>query len=292
MENNHRTFHGSDGNFHYIAWEGSGTLTHIAHATGLCAGVYSPMAEHLREYLNIVGLDFRGHGRSEVPANARGLKNWEIFYDDLERFFEHLGRPCVAIGHSLGGTASLVVSARRPELISALIIIEPGVMAPSWRPWVYLVQKTGLSEHVPFVTKALKRKWIWPNKESAHADLYKKGPFRYWTDDFLDAYIEEGLKNDGMSSVRLTCNPAWEGRCLAMAPYDIWKYVPQLKIPTLVLYGKLSKTFLPSVVRRFRAYVPQAEIIGFEQTGHFVPMEIPEKSIEMILNFLRENKIV
>ena len=292
MEHNDRTFNGLDGSFHYIDWGGSGPLTHIAHATGLCAGAYSPMAKSLQAHFHVVGLDFRGHGHSVAPAYARGLKNWEIFYDDLERFFEHLGKPFVAIGHSLGGTASLVVSSRRPELVSALILIEPGIMAPLWRPWVYLAQKTGLSGYVPFVTRASGRKGVWKNRDLARADVYKKGQFRYWADDFIDAFIDEGLKNDEMRSVKLACNPAWEGRCLAMAPCNIWKYVPRLKIPTLVLYGKLSKTFLPSVVRRFRADVPQAKIIGFEQTGHFIPMEVPEKTVEVILNFLSENKIV
>ena len=42
------TFHGPDGEFHYIDWGGSGPMAHFAHATGLCAGVYTPLANRLR----------------------------------------------------------------------------------------------------------------------------------------------------------------------------------------------------------------------------------------------------
>jgi hypothetical protein len=36
------TFQGKDGPFHYIDWGGSGLVAHFSHATGLCAGTYTP----------------------------------------------------------------------------------------------------------------------------------------------------------------------------------------------------------------------------------------------------------
>ena len=61
------TFQGSDGVFHYIDWGGNGPIAHFAHATGLCAGVYTPLAERLNSRLKILGLDDRGHGRTTAP---------------------------------------------------------------------------------------------------------------------------------------------------------------------------------------------------------------------------------
>jgi len=292
MTRHDHTINGLDGDFHYIDWGGSGPLTHIAHATGLCAGLYTPWAERLRSHLRVTGIDLRGHGRTEAQADPTQLKNWNVFYDDLEWFLESLDQPVVAIGHALGGTASLVVATRRPDLVSALILIEPGIMPPSWRPWVFLAQKTGLSGYVPFVTRASKRKNTWPDSQSARISLQSKGPFRQWKEEFLEAYLTEGMEETELGGERLLCDPEWEGRCLAMAPYDVWGYVPRLTAPTLVLYGALSTTFLPSVVTRFRTRVPQAVIKGFEETGHFVPMERPDESAEVVLQFLQRNKII
>jgi len=288
-----RTFNGRNNDqFRYIDWGGEGPLLHIAHATGLGAGVYSNLAEQLTAHSRVIGLDLRGHGRSQAVAEPAKLQRWNVFYDDLELFLEHLGGPVVALGHSLGGTASLVVAARRPDLVSALILIEPGIMPPAWRPWVFLAQKTGLSNYVPFVTRASKRKCMWPNKQAAWDDLHGKGPFRKWGDEFLDAYIDECMHETEHGSVTLSCHPAWEGRCLATAPTDIWRFVPRVRMPTLLLYGAQSTTFLPAVVNRFRAQAPHAIIKEFEQTGHFVPMERPDHTAEAVLQFLRETKIL
>ena len=81
------TFQGSDGEFHYIDWGGQGPVSHFAHATGLCAGTYTPLADRLKARLKIFGMDDRGHGRTAAPANPKTLKNWNIFVSDLKRFF-------------------------------------------------------------------------------------------------------------------------------------------------------------------------------------------------------------
>ncbi len=284
-------FQSNRSSFNYIDWGGQGPLTHVAHATGLCAGAYTQMAEKLQKQLHVVGMDFRGHGKSTAPADPRRLKNWNVFYQDLEHFFEKFNRPVVAIGHSSGGTASLQVAARRPDLVSALVLIEPGIMPPSWRPWVFLAQKSGLSKHVPFVTRVMRRKNLWSSLEEARQDLYGKGPFKSWQDDFLSDYLEEGFKTDVEGTVKLACDTHWEGKCLATAPVDIWRYVRQVKIPTLVLYGKQSTTFLPAVVEKLRSNLPGVIIKGFENTGHYVPMERNNDTVNIILEFLKDVNI-
>lgn len=123
-------------------------------------------------------------------------------------------------------------------------------------------------------------------------NLRGKGPFRKWRDEFLQACIIDGMVKTGNGSVRLACDPAWEGRCLAMAPCNVCKFMPRIKAPSLGLYGSQSTTFLPSVVRKLRAQVPHVVIKRFEETGHFVPMEQPNKSVEVILHFLNEMGII
>ena len=103
-----RTFTGPDGDFHYIDWGGSGPPAHISHATGFCAGVYTPLAERLGPYLHVLGMDDRGHGGTRAPADPKMLKNWDIFVEDLERFVDHLNEPIIAVGHSRGAVSSLL----------------------------------------------------------------------------------------------------------------------------------------------------------------------------------------
>ncbi len=72
-------------------------------------------------------------------------------------------------------------------------------------------------------------------------------------------------------------------------PVDIWRCVSKVKVPTLVLYGQQSTTFLPSVMKKLRSSLPGASINGFANTGHSVPMERNNETVGAIFDFLKQN---
>ena len=84
----YHTFKGPNGDFNYIDWGGSGPPAHFAHATGFCAGAYTPIAENLGRRLRVLGMDDRGHGRTTAAANPQNLKNWNVFANII--FFKNL----------------------------------------------------------------------------------------------------------------------------------------------------------------------------------------------------------
>lgn len=286
MTGEDRTFQGSDGPFHYLDWGGHGPLAVLTHASGLAAGAYAPFAGRLRPHLRVMGLDARGHGQTRAPADPRRLRDWEVFFDDLARFVAHLGEPVVFIGHSMGGMVSLAVAVRHPELVRSLVLIEPGILPPSWAWWVLLAQRTGLWRFAPIVAQAARRPVTWPSREAMREALRTTGPFGRWSDEFVAAYVESGTTPLPDATVRLCCAPAWDARCLATPPVDAWRYVHGLHLPTLLLYGELSRTFLPQVAQRFRSEVPHAVCHRFAGTGHYVPMEQPDEAVRVIASFL------
>jgi pimeloyl-ACP methyl ester carboxylesterase len=286
MQRDDYTFEGKDGPFHYIDWGGSGPVAHFAHATGLCAGTYTPLAERLRPHLKILGMDDRGHGGTRAPAEPQALKNWGLFVDDLERFIESLGKPVMAMGHSRGATVSLLLAIKRPDLIRALVLIDPTILPFSWMWGWYLAKLTGLTRFVPIVATASKRKSVWPDRASILEAYQSKAVFQNWQNGFLEAYIQDGTTKTADGAIRLSCNPSWESRCFAVCPHDIWRTIPLLQKPTLVLYGADSDTFLAAAAKRFKTNVPGAVLRCFEETGHFVPMERPAETVEAILDFI------
>jgi pimeloyl-ACP methyl ester carboxylesterase len=292
MAGSDRIYRGSDGNFHFIDWGGAGQLAHFCHATGLCAGTYTPLAARLTPYLKILGMDDRGHGGTKAPANPRELKNWDIFVDDLARFVEKLGEPVIAMGHSRGATVSLLLAIKRPDLIRRLILIDPTILPFSWMWWWYLAKLTGLARFVPIIATAAKRRSEWPGEKSMLQAYQAKPVFQNWTDGFLDAYIRTGTEETGRGTIRLCCDPAWESKCFAVCPHDIWRHISRLQKPVLVLYGAKSDTFLTSAAKRFKAKVPQAVFRCFKDTSHFVPMERPDETAESILDFLKNENVL
>lgn len=292
MSRHDHIFKGTDGNFHFIDWGGAGPLAHFSHATGLCAGAYTPLAERLRRHMRVIGMDDRGHGGTGAPADLGRLKNWDGFADDLESFFDYLAEPVIAMGHSRGATVSLLLAVKRPELVRALILIDPTILPLSWMWWWYLLKRTGLARFVPIVATASRRKRDWPDRESMLEAYRRKAVFQTWQDGFLEAYIQDGTEKTGNGTIRLCCHPAWESKSFAACPHDIWRYIPRLKKPVLVVYGATSDTFLASAAKRFKAKVPGAALRCFEETGHFVPMERPDETSTTMVDFLRHNKIL
>lgn len=288
----YNTFKGSDGDFSYIDWGGSGPLAHFAHATGFCAGTYTPIAEKLCHKLRVLGMDDRGHGRTTAEADPRNLKSWDVFAQDQEQFFKHLKEPVIAIGHSRGAVASLLLAVKRPDIIRALILIDPTILPFSWMWWWYLAKKTGFAKRVPIAARAARRNPFWPDTETILNTYSAKHPFRSWGRGFLEGYIADGTTLSDNGGIRLCCTPEWESRCFSVCSHDIWRYIPQIQQPTLVLYGSESDTFLAPAVKRFQTKVPHAIIGRFDRTSHFVPMERPDDTVEAIFTFLQEKGLL
>ena len=292
MTEQYCSFKGSDGIFSFIDWGGNGPTAHFSHATGLCAGVYSPLAQILRSQLKVFGMDDRGHGKTSAPADPKKLNSWNIFRDDLENFCDHLNESVIAIGHSRGATASLLLAIKRPELVRALVLIDPTILPYSWMWWWYLAKKTGLARRFPIVATAARRRYIWPDRRTMLESYRGKSVFRSWQEGFLEAYVESGTEDTQDGKIKLCCAPAWESHCFAVCPHDVWRYIPRLQQPTLVLYGATSDTFLMSAARRFKSKVPLASMVSLGGTGHFVPMERPAETAEIIVRFLKEQGII
>lgn len=87
-----------------------------------------PQLLHLRDRHRVVAVDLRGHGSSDAPD---GEYSGEVLGEDLRVVCQELGldRP-VVVGHSLGGSVSLALAERRPDLLGALVLMDSGIRRP------------------------------------------------------------------------------------------------------------------------------------------------------------------
>jgi pimeloyl-ACP methyl ester carboxylesterase len=185
----------------------------------------------------------------------------------------------------MGAVASLLLAVKRPDLVKALILIDPTILPFSWMWWWYLAKKTGLSRFVPISFRAGRRRPVWSDMRTISDAYSKKGSFRRWKDGFLEGYLEGGTYATEGGMIRLSCSPAWESRIFATCPHDVWRYVPLLRQPVLVIHGETSDTFLAAAARRFRKSSPHAYMLCIKGTGHFVPMERPQEVADAIRDF-------
>ncbi len=110
----------------------------------------SPVAEPLvmlhggawrwQEYLSLIpslglrshiyALDLRGNGRSGWVPDMYRLRD---FADDNTQFVRQLDAPAVLVGHSIGGVIALMVAARCPDKVKALIIEDVPLSLDNYR---------------------------------------------------------------------------------------------------------------------------------------------------------------
>lgn len=263
---------------------GTGPVIHLAHANGFPPATYAPLAETLTERFRVIGLPARPLWPGYPPRSA---PDWHVLADDLLQALEELGlREIIGVGHSLGGSCTMLAATRRPDLFRAVVLIDPVILPPLWLCSLGLMRRLGLSQRQPFVQGALRRRRSWPSRRACYDHLRGKSFFANWPDASLRAYVEAGTRAREDGRVELVYPPEWEAHIFATSPTDIWRYVPQLLNPALIIRGEHSETFQPQSQRRMEAQLPCARFHVIPDAGHLVPMERPAETGAVIREFL------
>lgn len=91
---------------------------------------YLSLIPSLGRRWHIYALDLRGNGRSGwVPDKYR----LEDFAEDNAEFVSRLNAPAVLVGHSIGGVIALMVAARCPDKVKALVIEDSCLTLENYR---------------------------------------------------------------------------------------------------------------------------------------------------------------
>jgi pimeloyl-ACP methyl ester carboxylesterase len=263
---------------------GSGAVVHLAHANGFPPGTYRPLAELLTERYHVLGLPSRPMWPHSRPESA---PTWRPLAGDLIQGLEELGLGNVCgLGHSLGAVLTMWAAIERPDLFRAVVLVEPVILPPAWLLGLRIARRLGFERRMPMVQAALHRHRIWPSREAAFGHYRAKPLFCRWPDDSLWAYVESGLVARDDGQLELAYPPEWEAHIFASTPTGIWKDVPELRVPTLLVGGELSSIFRPESLRRASRLLPQAQAVTIAGSGHMTPMERPVETSAPIMDFL------
>jgi len=264
---------------------GTGPVVHLAHANGVPPGTYRLLAETLTDRFQAIALPSRPLWPGSRPES---IPTWRPLADDLIQGLDdlHLSR-IVGVGHSLGGVLTLWAAIRCPDLFRAVILIDPVILPPAWLWTVRLLRSLGLAHRQPLVQGALRRRRTWPSRHACYEHFKGKPLFAHWLDAALQDYVESGTRLRPDGQVELAYPPAWEAHIFATTPTDVWRDVPRLSVPALVIRGEHSNTFLPAAQARMARRLPGARFITIPGAGHLVPMERPAETGATIRDFLQ-----
>lgn len=268
---------------------GSGPELLFMHANGHPPACYRPLLSLLAKKYHVTAMLQRPLWNGGNPDD---LRDWTPLTEDFLRFLdENKSRaPEVIIGHSMGGIAALRAALGAPQKFKRLILLDPVLLPPAviaiWN--IALIFNLGHKLH-PHITSAKNRRSEFNDLERLFKKYRERATLRFMDNESLRAYIAGITRPDGNGGYQLVYSPEWESRVYYASIWrdtDIWRALPKLKIPTLIIRGAQTDTFYESTGRKVMRLNPSIRVETIENASHLVPLEQPRAVSETIFNFL------
>lgn len=208
-------------------------------------------------------MDFWGFGESGKKRDTYQVTD---FVSMVNQFMEQLGiQKAPLVGHSMGGTVSLMTAIRYPQRVEKVTVIGSPIVGSSlsWllklfgrRPVAYLTHhnlwalRLGFRILAPLYCKDAR----WP--QMMNRDL---------SQTTLDSFLIS------IASLRET---------------DLRPDLPKIQVPVMGMYGDRDIVVDPKQWQPLQAGVPHACIERFPTAGHFIMLDEPEDFRSRLMDFL------
>jgi haloalkane dehalogenase len=211
--------------------------------------------------------DLPGYGDSEPDPPG----TWEHHIEALERFVEELGLgPIVLVTHDWGVPIGLRWACDKPGAARALVISDGGFFSDRrWHDLANAMRTPGEGERL---IAGYTREGF-----GQALGAVSKG----MTDDALDEYwkaFADDVRRQGQLELYRS------GDFEKLIPYE--GQVAALSLPTLIVWGAMDRFATVRMAQRFKDEIQGSELVIFEEAGHFVWEDEPERATTALLDFL------
>ncbi len=270
----------------HFDYGGGGAPLHFLHANGYPPDCYRPLFELLKNQYHLFGMKLRPLWENSTPQE---IQDWKIFSEDLLKFLARESKPVIGVGHSIGGIVTLRAAIRQPEAFRALVLLDPVLFTPSFNVLWNTVRAIGLGSKLhPKIQGALKRRRTFDNLDLVFRGYRARPVFQYMSDESLRAYIEGITRQKADGAYELIYSPEWEARIYltGVRDFDLWRALPSLQVPTLMIRGAETDTFREEAARLAQKKNPRVKIHVMQKATHLLPLEHPQQVAELIKSFV------
>jgi pimeloyl-ACP methyl ester carboxylesterase len=230
----------------------------LIHGSGVSAGYWVNQLRSLGEVFRVAAIDLPGHGKSDPIPQA----SVEAYSETVARLLEALDTgPVLVVGHSLGGAVAIALAARRPHLVTGLVLISSCAKLP----WV----------------DASRERWL----------ACLPGPLRkilfFWMAQKLlfSASAPNHAVSLGMQELRACRAETIVQDFHAAQAMDLTRQATELDVPTLILCGSRDRLTPPTLSEHLGRLIPRSRLSLVEGAGHMLLLEAPERLNQEILTF-------
>jgi pimeloyl-ACP methyl ester carboxylesterase len=273
----------------FIEVGGSGRALLFLHANGYPPRCYQPLLDRFSKRYRTLAMILRPLWPGSRPEDIR---DWEPLSNDLLRFMDQQKLDGVfAVGHSVGAIVVLRAALRAPDRFGALVLLEPVLMPRDVMAVWWLARALGFGKWLhPMIRGALTRRRSFDNLNQVYDGYRRRRIFRYLSDEGLRQFIRGMTTPTAARTYDLVYNPEWEARVYDTGiwhDWDLWKELPRLRAPTLIVRGAETDTFRDSASRTVKRKNPAIKIVTLINSTHLVPLEQPQAVFEAIDGFLQ-----
>ena len=221
---------------------GEGKPIILLHGWGCNLHIFRGLQNSLSTYFRVYVLDFPGFGKSSEPPTVWGTEN----YARMLHFFctkLQIKKP-ILVGHSFGGRIAVYAGKIFP--IEKMILVGSAGIKPNRGLWYYMKVYT-------FKTlKLICRLSIFQPCREKLLDFFSK---KWSSKDYRNA-------NDLMRKI-----------LIRIVNEDLKKYMSQLKIPVLLIWGENDITTPLKNAKMIHKLIPNSGLAVLKGAGHYVFLE-------------------
>lgn len=275
----------------FVDFGGTGEELVFLHANGYPPECYRPLLSRLAENYHIVAMVQRPLWSNSKPED---IEDWRPLSDDFLQFMDtHHSAPIVCVGHSMGGTTLLRAALREPERFKNIVLLDPVLFPPYFTALWNVMRRLNIGErHHPFLKAARQRREQFDDLERLYQGYRRKSVFKYFDDEALRAYVNGIACQVGEGVYELCYSAKWETHIYLTSIWkdmDIWRGLPKLVLPTLIIRGAETNAFWKQTGRLIERKQPKVRVETLEKSTHLVPLERYKKVSNLIQSFFEEN---
>jgi pimeloyl-ACP methyl ester carboxylesterase len=252
------------------------------------------VAPLLARDLRVVAFDARGHGDSDWADSYV----WDNDIADIVAVLRSTGRPAFLLGHSKGGGQALDAAISVPDEVIAVIDLDGFGPPPEGfdHPRRDEMEQKSIPErfalYLDFRRGALENR-SWRAYESFDALVERRSQQNpLLSQGWLRYFLHHGARRDA-DGWRWKVDPHAAGGFGPWKPDWLPEIYAKLQVPLLAVIGSRQDTWgpLPEPLLAERlAGVRQLERATVQDSGHFIHMEQPERTAELVLDFVRRHR--
>jgi rifampin ADP-ribosylating transferase len=231
----------------------------LLHAWGESLGCFDRLLPLLPATIHAVAMDQRGHGAADKPADGYSLVD---LADDVVACLDAVGlSSAVLLGSSSGGYVAQQVAVRAPDRVSGLVLVG----SPR-----SLRGRPSFADEVDRLTDPVDRAWV-----KASVEWFPR------FHDVPDWYVEDRV-DDGVRMPASVWRKSLNGLCTAVPPTE----TGTITAPTLIIWGERDGLLSRDDEEALVAAIPGSQLIVYDDTGHLVLWEQPERVANDLTDFV------